>query len=493
MLPRLTDRSASTSRISDQSSIRRALPTSAFRLTLQTKRSHSHLDSISTDEVRSRTARGPQPAKDKALQRVRERVVRESVVITPDIAAKVVKEYILPLFEADQRSSAAQGRKSVFNIKDAFPGLENVPGTVYSELKLSEQLSAQLASVHQQLQVRTQSWKDAEQGKSGVLADFLLLKAKFDSLEASLVGLRQHLLENERKQQAQDLKLAQTDSQLTQFRDLYAACDAERKALASALHEEKAVNDKLKNRSTELEQGNSLMKMENEIIGERLKGLYEAIEHLTGAESFRAKLEAEAEYIGQTLNRLSALTEEVRLGLYECLKDRDQTRKEFLELATSRLELKADKERLAILTRDKIGVLTQELTSARDQLEAFRTEAQKADKRHKDLEEEYTKLRLKIKQYRLKRKQYGETEVKVCRWCQKEYYEAENYNWSCRTHTSEFGEQMYWCCGKTSKEAPGCQTRKHESKEDDDEIEPKDKEENEKMKAASTRCSVIST
>jgi chromosome segregation ATPase len=345
--------------------------------------------------------------------------------------------------------------------------------------------------MHQQLQERTQSWKDAEQGRSGVLAEHNVLKGKYDALEASLIGLRLHLWENERKQQAQDLKLAQADSQITQFRDLYETCNAERKALASALHEEKAINDKLKNRATELEQGNSLMKMENDVIGERLKGLYDAIEDLTGAESFRAKLESEAEYVSQTLKGLSSLTEQVQLNLQECLKDRDQIRAEFLELSTSRLELKADKERLAILTRDKIGVLTQELSSARDQLEAFRTEAQKADKRHKDLEEEYTKLRLKIKQFRLKRKQYGETEVKVCRWCQKEYYEAENYNWSCRTHTSEFGEQMYWCCGKTSKEAPGCQTRKHESKEDDDEIETKDKEENDRLKAANTRCSVI--
>jgi hypothetical protein len=28
---------------------------------------------------------------------------------------------------------------------------------------------------------------------------------------------------------------------------------------------------------------------------------------------------------------------------------------------------------------------------------------------------------------------------------------------------------MWWCCGKTSKDAPGCKFSKHESKEDEDE------------------------
>jgi hypothetical protein len=33
-------------------------------------------------------------------------------------------------------------------------------------------------------------------------------------------------------------------------------------------------NDKLKNKATELEHGNGLLKMENDIMAERLKGLY---------------------------------------------------------------------------------------------------------------------------------------------------------------------------------------------------------------------------
>jgi hypothetical protein len=48
---------------------------------------------------------------------------------------------------------------------------------------------------------------------------------------------------------------------------------------------------------------------------------------------------------------------------------------------------------------------------------------------------------------------------------------------------------MYWCCGKTAKDAPGCKANKHESKEeeDDDELE-KEKKEREKERLLNAKC-----
>lgn len=51
---------------------------------------------------------------------------------------------------------------------------------------------------------------------------------------------------------------------------------------------------------------------------------------------------------------------------------------------------------------------------------------------------------------------------------------------------------MWWCCGKTTKDAPGCKFSKHLSKEDEDEdVEQQDGEENEGEMAAkrkNARC-----
>lgn len=57
-----------------------------------------------------------------------------------------------------------------------------------------------------------------------------------------------------------------------------------------------------------------------------------------------------------------------------------------------------------------------------------------------------------------------------------EFNEKENFNWSCKLHQGEWGGEIWWCCGKTVKEAIGCKYQKHEHK---DENEDSDDEEGE--------------
>ena len=69
--------------------------------------------------------------------------------------------------------------------------------------------------------------------------------------------------------------------------------------------------------------------------------------------------------------------------------------------------------------------------------------------------------------------------IKSCNRCKLDYTEKENYNWSCRVHKSMWGGEMYWCCGKTSKDAPGCLVTKHEAGDgDDDDVKGKEDTQN---------------
>ena len=54
--------------------------------------------------------------------------------------------------------------------------------------------------------------------------------------------------------------------------------------------------------------------------------------------------------------------------------------------------------------------------------------------------------------------------IKICKNCTKEYNEKDNFNWSCKTHQSEWSsgeidpltkkeKGMYWCCGNERKES----------------------------------------
>lgn len=59
----------------------------------------------------------------------------------------------------------------------------------------------------------------------------------------------------------------------------------------------------------------------------------------------------------------------------------------------------------------------------------------------------------------------------MCKNCGQEFNERDNYNWSCKTHYSEYGGEMWWCCLKKGIRAPGCKSQKHESKDDDDDMD----------------------
>ena len=59
--------------------------------------------------------------------------------------------------------------------------------------------------------------------------------------------------------------------------------------------------------------------------------------------------------------------------------------------------------------------------------------------------------------------------IRNCVDCGQDYLDQDNFNWSCRVHQSEYSGEMWWCCGKTDRKAPGCRTKKHAGGNDDDE------------------------
>ena len=67
---------------------------------------------------------------------------------------------------------------------------------------------------------------------------------------------------------------------------------------------------------------------------------------------------------------------------------------------------------------------------------------------------------------KLKQSNSKHFDQKICRNCGKEYSDKANFNWSCRTHKSTFGGEIWWCCGRKSREDPGCRFGKHEPKDD---------------------------
>jgi hypothetical protein len=233
-----------------------------------------------------------------------------------------------------------------------------------------------------------------------------------------------------------------------------------------------------------LQHTNHLLRIEKEVLADRVQGLYEAQHylplhyhmaqylemHTKDQTSWELELKAELKDATEVSAELYLLNDELKHHLAEMLQAKIET----------------NEERDKMLSRTKMKVLVQErnlqqLTGERDKL---RDKLNQVQKQYDTLNIEYDRLRSKVRHFRQTR---ASSQEKVCRSCQKLFNENDNFNWSCTTHSSDFSGELWWCCGQTSKDAVGCQKSKHLCK--DDELEEEERSAQVK-KGLMAKCSV---
>ena len=141
-----------------------------------------------------------------------------------------------------------------------------------------------------------------------------------------------------------------------------------------------------------------------------------------------------------------------------------------------------NKEKFLVATqyKEKVSRLEAKIKLLTDENDKLVTRTLGNEKQNKLLLEERDKLKQRITRL-AQRKGKFDSDLKTCKNCTKEFSEKENFNWSCRTHQSEWGGEMWWCCGKTTKDFPGCKFRKHESKDDEEEGDRTNEEREEEL------------
>ena len=117
--------------------------------------------------------------------------------------------------------------------------------------------------------------------------------------------------------------------------------------------------------------------------------------------------------------------------------------------------------------RQKNHILEERLFKITDEASKSHSTSQNYEKMNKVLIMEKEKMKKRIAKLVAKKGSVA-SDCKQCKNCSKEYIEKENFNWSCRTHQSDWGGEMWWCCGKHQRDQPGCKFSKHESKDEDD-------------------------
>ena len=168
------------------------------------------------------------------------------------MAAQVINDFILPMFQTDSRKKADNQRSMSFNVKRGktksvdirdVEGLEPVPGTILGELKLSSMLNAELQKTRNEMQAVNLRMKEAEQAKMSLWSELNQERQSKIQLDADAHLLRFQLQTYERITQQTEARLSFTSSQLDQYKDLYQRSESDRKRLSNMLHEEKWRND----------------------------------------------------------------------------------------------------------------------------------------------------------------------------------------------------------------------------------------------------------
>ena len=388
--------------------------------------------------------------------------------ITPELAAMVVRQYLLPMFERDSAEKFLPGLGSE-------KSLEAVSGTVYAELKETDRLMTELTEARQELSEVSQNLKDAEQERQGVLAELDNLKHEYYEVTSEIESLQKEFQDSLCTQQLTDLKLSFLGNQLYEYKRLYSLSEAENKQFTNDLHEEKALNDKRRNTAAELEHGNELLRMENDIMAERLKELYKEFDNITGRRIVEDKLCDETEVLAYSLRELASYCADLSHQLTKAMNERDELKLQQQDIEKLAEEVKVVRDKLVNTSKEAITKLQKEYNQVIEQREEYKNKLNNLEKFITKLNDNYKTMRQKLKQW--KQRGARENEIRQCINCTRAFLETENYNWSCKRHNTKFHEetQIYWCCGKKGREAEGCVISKHEAREDDE--DDKDKEE----------------
>lgn len=202
----------------------------------------------------------PVSARDQSRPQLRRLQTRtkatEAVNVTADLAAKVVKDYLLPLFAANTRHVASKSREISFGLDASLPasafrssredsaeGRKQTDSTVFGELKLSEQLSYELSQARIEIESLRRRLKESEQAKESFNSELKQLQSLHLSSQSDCQMLRFHLLESARQWQELHLGRLLLEQQLLQAVDLVTEEQNKYKRYASELHEEKAQCD----------------------------------------------------------------------------------------------------------------------------------------------------------------------------------------------------------------------------------------------------------
>ena len=405
----------------------------------------------------------------RILTRVRKRhnsQLREH--LNPKKAAEVVSFYLLPMMRNDMQNSKTLDPQTLGLFKGTS-NLEPKEGTLLGNFQLVSELNATVDELTSKLKQKEDENKTNAQQKHSVesehrelYSNYLLMQAENQNLNYENINLQREIF-----------KLKQSNSfwggQIKNYEETLKKVRKELERTKKQLETEKVEKEELEIRKTKLKYQNSLLCLKNDVVGDKLKGLYFAINNLVGSHYADQKLINEIHTVVDHYKALSEVLTDSQTQVFNLLKQKDEFQSDNEEFSKIYKNLDSKFEQFKKECRLRINDLNQRLKNSFTECHQVKQDYELVSKKHKETLEELRQLKTQLKKYKKK----NEDEKKKCINCNLYFSEESNYNWSCKFHSMQFNREssIYWCCGKQSEFAAGCKSSKHVSREDNEEDE----------------------
>ena len=264
-----------------------------------------------------------------------------------------------------------------------------------------------------------------------------------------------------------ELKLEQKNALSEQLINISLVSEQMRKKFCDELRQQLAQNETLYNSQFNLKMEQQISNHSIQFLQEQFTILHDAVENISSDKKLGDQLTTKIDLITKDNEGLSVNLREMQAQTCKLTQERDQFRQDTAELYKNKKIIEKQYAHDKVQNKDREVNLGKQLAQATKDNSEYQDQILNLQKSCKQLAIEKEKSKARITKL-IQRKGKFDSGLKTCKNCSKEYNEKENFNWSCRQHQSDYGGEMWWCCGQTGKDQLGCKRSKHESKDEED-------------------------
>jgi predicted nuclease with TOPRIM domain len=423
--------------------------------------------STAATERKAKPSLSPLPAQEpkSVLGKLRSRVSAGSGdKVMPAVAASIIKDYVLPLFEADCRKQTLIRRSSEKGLTRKFSNGEGNSGTLYAEMKLSDKLGEHLTDLRMQNAELIKQLNEQTQVKESCKKEVDHLRSQVNALQTGLQTSFNFTEELQSQLQSLQLNSSVLTNELKELRVQHKS-EVKKNLLLNEKYIAVLGNYNEVNYShVMILQEKKLLQIQFEIVTTSMRNLKQIMTDVQTYKTGFDKVFLEKSLIVKDFDRqkdwIDFLCKE-----YERIFNLRKVEQMNLSLMDTMLtDVSGQREKALKFLIKKNEQLSTTLNSELKENADLVNKLKEITKKYEALSGEFRTLWRT--HTNVKKTVRGEFDR--CKRCDRMYREIDNFNWSCRVHTSSF--DAFWLCCGASKQAPGCSTSKHQPMDEIDKL-----------------------